>query len=88
MRQRINDDPEAAAQLLQSLPVEVQNGLKDDWKNHLSQDLSPVTGDVIATGVPQLLERQRHQVSNALQALYESNNVEPTLVDPWGASSD
>ncbi|MBC3256608.1 membrane-targeted effector domain-containing toxin [Pseudomonas paralactis] len=84
LRQRINDDPEAAAQLLQSLPVAVQQGLESDWKNQLSQDLSPVAADVIAAGVPQLLERQGQQVNNALQALYESKNVEPILVDPWG----
>lgn len=33
--------------------------------------------------MPQLLARQRQQVSNALQALYDPNSVEPKLVDPW-----
>lgn len=53
LRQRINDDPDAAEQLLQGLPIEVQQGLKGDWKNQLCQDLSPVEPDVIAAGVPQ-----------------------------------
>ncbi|WP_240520843.1 hypothetical protein [Pseudomonas lactis] len=83
LRQRINDDPDAAEHLLQSLPIEVQQGLKGDWKNQLSQNLSPVAADVIAAGVPQLLERQRQQVSNELRALYASENEEPLLVDPW-----
>ncbi|MBK3442936.1 hypothetical protein [Pseudomonas lactis] len=83
LRQRINDDPDAAQQLLQSLPTEVQQSLKDDWQTHLSQNLSPVKVDVIAAGVPQLLERQRQQVSNELQALYDSQSQEPILVDPW-----
>ena len=83
LRQRINDDPDAAQQLLQSLPVAVQQGLKDDWKNQLSQNLSPVAPDVIAAGVPQLLERQRQQVSNELRALYDAHSQEPILVDPW-----
>ncbi|WP_256677421.1 membrane-targeted effector domain-containing toxin [Pseudomonas sp. L13] len=83
LRQRINDNPEAAEQLLQGLPIEVQQGLKGDWKNQLNQNLSPVEADVIAAGVPQLLARQRQQVSNTLQALYDPDSVEPKLVDPW-----
>ncbi|MDI3250024.1 MULTISPECIES: membrane-targeted effector domain-containing toxin [unclassified Pseudomonas] len=83
LRQRINDDPDAAEQLLLSLPIEVQQGLRGDWKNQLSQNLSPVEADVIAAGVPQLLARQRQQVVNALQALYDRQSVEPELVDPW-----
>lgn len=83
LRQRINDDPDAAQQFLQSLPVAVQQDLKDDWKNQLSQNLSPVAPDVIAAGMPQLLERQRQQVSNELEALYDAQSQEPILVDPW-----
>ena len=33
LRQRINDDPDAAQQLLQSLPIAVQQSLKDDWQS-------------------------------------------------------
>ena len=83
LRQRINDDPDAAEQLLLGLPIEVQQDLKGDWKTQLSQNLSPVEADVIAAGVPQLLARQRQQVINTLQALYDPQSVEPELVDPW-----
>lgn len=83
LRQRISEVPDAAEQLLQSLPIAVQQGLKGDWKNQLNQNLAPVAGDVVAAGMPQLLERQRQQVSDQLRALYESEEPEPLLVDPW-----
>lgn len=82
LRQRISDYPDAAQQLLQSLPLATQQSLKPGWKNELSQNLTPLTGDVIAAGVPQLLEHQRQQVNTELQVLYEPQSSAMD-VDPW-----
>lgn len=82
LRQRINDEPEAAEQLRQSLPVAVQQALSGDWKSQLNPNLSPVEADVISAGVPQLLERQQQQVRSALQALYKPANDERMMTDP------
>ena len=57
LRQRIADDPGAAQQLKQSLALAAQRRLKSGWENELSQTLTPLPTDVIAAGLPQLLEQ-------------------------------
>lgn len=82
LRQRLSDDAEAAQQVKESLPLTIQQALKPNWQNELSHTLSPLTGDVIAAGVPQLLERQQQQVSAKLKGLYEPERVD-RITDPW-----
>lgn len=82
--QRLRSDPEAAEQLKQTLPLTLQRSLDGDWSKNLSRQLTPVTTDVIATGVPQLLRLHQHNLTNQLQALYEPENS-VQLDDPWRA---
>ncbi|AZE99991.1 hypothetical protein C4J95_2529 [Pseudomonas orientalis] len=77
LRQRISDDPDSARQLMQSLPLTVEKSLARDWKNQLGQTLAPVADDVIATGMPQLLERQQQQAKDALHTPNQPSGVTP-----------
>ncbi|KRP66762.1 membrane-targeted effector domain-containing toxin [Pseudomonas orientalis] len=81
LRQRISDEPDSAQQLMQSLPLTVEKSLPRDWKNQLSQTLVPVADDVIATGLPQLLERQQQQAKNLLHAQNQAQGVR-TIAEP------
>lgn len=82
--QRLRSDPEAAEQLKQTLPLTLQHSLDSDWSKDLSQQLTPVATDVIATGVPQLLQLHQNRLTNQLQALYEPENS-VQYDDPWRA---
>ncbi|WP_300634023.1 membrane-targeted effector domain-containing toxin [Pseudomonas sp.] len=82
--QRLRVDPQAAEQLKQTLPLPLQHSLGSNWSNDLSQHLAPVTADVIASGVPQLLQLHRSRLSKQLQALYEPENT-VQHDDPWRA---
>ncbi|AUZ46230.1 hypothetical protein BOP93_11680 [Pseudomonas orientalis] len=81
LRQRISDEPDSARQLMQSLPLTVEESLACDWKNQLSQTLVPVADDVIATGLPQLLERQQQQAQNLLHTQNQAQGVR-TIAEP------
>lgn len=74
LRQRLSNNAYAAQQAKQSLPISVEQSLKPGWENELSQTLVPLTTDVIAAGVPQLLERQQQQVNTELQALLDDDS--------------
>ncbi|MEN5150414.1 membrane-targeted effector domain-containing toxin [Pseudomonas orientalis] len=84
LRQRIGDEPDSARQLMQSLPLTVEKSLPRDWKHQLSQTLVPVADDVIATGLPQLLERQQDQaqgvrrISEPQRLAQSVDNLAPT----------
>lgn len=81
-RQRLSDNTYAAQQAKQSLPISVEQNLMPGWENALSQTLVPLTTDVIAAGVPQLLERQQEQVNAELQGLFGGGGREAET-DPW-----
>ncbi|WP_248128212.1 hypothetical protein [Pseudomonas sp. W2Aug9] len=84
-RQRLSNNAYAAQQAKQRLPISVEQSLKPGWENELSQTLIPLTTDVIAAGVPQLLERQQQQVNTELQALFDDDRGVANT-DPWQRS--
>lgn len=85
LRQRLSNNAYAAQQAKQSLPISVEQSLKPGWEKELSQTLVPLTTDVIAAGVPQLLERQQQQVNTELQALFD-DDIGIGKTDPWQRS--
>lgn len=67
LMQRINNGGEKANQLLKSLPVSVEHSRAPQWGDDLLLGFAPVTGDVVAQTLPQLLQRQADEVNDAMQ---------------------